>query len=241
MIAWTTLAPLLLPAAPLLPAAVAPETPVLAPAFESFALPPDPPRPAEPLFGRDTHEGGGLYLRLNGGLITTRTADGPSEDIEFKDGYLVAAAIGQRMSSGDQPLNFDLELEGVYTNQDSKDNGAIDPVGAVKTLGGFLNGELDFRVADRLSLYAAGGVGADWLDVDTHTSSAHNFHSDGGPHFAWQAKAGVMWHLTSATALTLGYRFMNIADDEVKDGLGGSSFSLQTEQHVIEVGLSFGL
>ena len=145
------------------------------------------------------------------------------------------------MSSGDQPLNFDLELEGVYTNQDSKDNGTIDPVGAVKTLGGFLNGQLDFRLADRFSLYGGAGVGAEWLDVDTHSSAANTFHSDGGAHFAWQAKAGVMWHLSPGTALTLGYRFMNIADDEIKDGIGGSSFDLQTEQHVIEVGLAFGL
>jgi hypothetical protein len=39
----------------------------------------------------------------------------------------------------------------------------------------------------------------------------------------------------------VGYRFLNIDDAEIDDGLGDSSFDLETEQHVLEVGLIIGI
>lgn len=194
----------------------------------------------EPLYEHGKMEGGGLYLRLNGGLVTTRSSDGPSEDIDFDEGYLIAVAIGQRLSSGDNPVNFGLELEGVWTDQDANTDGPLDAVRDVTTIGGFLNGVFDFRVADRFSIYAGAGIGAAWMDVGTTSDSLNDFSSDDGPLLAWQAKAGLMWRTSANTALTVGYRFMNIDDNKIEDGIGSSSFDLQTEQHTIEIGVQFG-
>jgi hypothetical protein len=35
-------------------------------------------------------------------------------------------------------------------------------------------------------------------------------------------------------------RVLNIDDDEIDDDLGGSSFDLRTEQHIVELGIRFG-
>lgn len=184
--------------------------------------------------------GGGPYLRLSGGLVTTKSSDGPDESIDFNEGYLLAVGFGQRMSSGDQALNFDLELEAVWDKQEAGDQGPIEAVSDLAVLGGFLNGMLDFRLADRLSIYAGGGIGAAWVDVETNSNSINDFNSDNGPNFAWQAKAGLEWRTSQSVALFVGYRFLNIDDTQIEDGIGSSSFDLQTEQHTLEVGLRFG-
>lgn len=189
----------------------------------------------------DEDNGGTTYIRFSGGLVTTESSDGPSEDIDFDEGYLLAFAIGQRMSSSDSPLNFDLELEGVWTDQDADDDGAIQALSELQVLGAFINGTLYFNLGDRLSLYGGAGIGAAWLDVGTETTGLNDFDDEDGPFLAWQARAGIQWAFSSGTALNLGYRFLNVDDAEIDDDLGGASFDLQTQQHVAEIGLRFGL
>lgn len=213
--------------------------------FETTAAQPH----ADPAFARftdaddddfDDHydrEHHGWYLRVNGGGVTTVDSDGPSEDVEFDEGWLGAVAIGKHLT-GNDAVDFGLELEGVYTFQDTKDDTALDNV---KTLAAYLNGLFDFRLSDSFSIYAGAGIGAAWMDVGTTTNSLNDFNDENGAFLTWQAKAGVMWRLSSNTGLSLGYRFRNIDDNKVQDDLSNSSFDLQTEQHVIELGLTFGL
>ena len=186
-------------------------------------------------------QGSRTYLRFNGGLVTTTSSDGPDDDIDFDNGFLLAFAIGRRMTSGENPFNFDLELEGVYTDQDADNTGTLQALRDVTVARGFLNGVLDYRVADRFSLYAGAGIGAAWMDVGTSSDALNDFEDEDGPFLAWQAKAGVMWHFSPNTALTLGYRFMNIDDVQIDDDVGGADFDLQTEQHTAEIGLRFGI
>ncbi len=193
-----------------------------------------------PAFDDGSWHGGGSYLRLMGGLMTMADSDGPAEDIEFDEGYLLAAAFGQRLTDGDRPLNFDLELEGVWTDTDADSTGTLQAISDVSTLGAFLNGMVDLRLADRFSIYGGAGIGAAWMDVGTESDALNDFNDEDGPFLAWQAKAGVMWRTSQDIAIVLGYRFINVDDNEVDDGIGGASFDLQTEQHVIEVGLRFG-
>jgi opacity protein-like surface antigen len=193
-----------------------------------------------PLFEPAALSGGGGYLRLNGGLVSTRSSDGPDEDVDFNQGYLLGLAIGQRMSSGDQPLNFDLELEAVWTDQDADDDGVLQAVTDVTTIGGFLNGTIDFRLAGRLSLYAAAGIGATWMDVGTESDSLHDFQDEDGPFLSWQAKAGLAWSMSDSMSLLFGYRFIDVDDNQIDDDVGSSDFELSTEQHVLELGLRFG-
>lgn len=184
---------------------------------------------------------GGTFLRINGGLVTSENSDGPDEEIDFDEGFLVAVAIGQRMSSGDQPLNFDLEIEGLWTDQDANTDGPIEAVRDISVLGALLNGTVDFRLADRFSIYGGAGIGAAWLDIGTESDGLNSFDDEDGPFLAWQAKAGIMWRVSTNTAVLLGYRFLNIDDAEIDDDLGGASFDLETQQHVLELGLRFGI
>lgn len=179
----------------------------------------------------------GMFLRLTGGLVTTKSSNGPSEDIDFNEGWLVSLGVGQRIGQMVNGPGFSLELEGVYDDQDADDKGVLQAVDEVRVLGLLLNGIVDWRIAERLMLYAGGGIGAAWLDVDT----TNNFEDSDGPFLAWQLKAGVAWRFATSTAFHFGYRFMNIDDNEIDNGIGGSSFDLQTEQHVLEAGLIFGI
>lgn len=182
----------------------------------------------------------GLYLRLTGGLVTTESSSGPDEDIDFDEGYLLSVGIGQRIGASENGLGFSLELEGLWTDQDADDDGPIQAITDVTVAGALLNGIVDFRLADRLSLYGGAGIGVAWLDVGTKSDSINDFDDEDGPFLAWQAKAGLAWRFAPSTALHVGYRFLNIDDAEIDDGIGSSSFDLETQQHVIEAGLIFG-
>lgn len=197
---------------------------------------------AEPLepapFYDSMHDAPGpWYLRVNAGGVTTTSSDGPGEDVDFDEGWLAAVAIGRRLTDGQGAVDFSLELEGVFTQQDTDDDTHVDDVA---TIAPYLNGVFDFKLSDSFAIYAGAGVGAAWLNVGTKTDSLSDFDSEDGAFLTWQAKAGVKWHFSPNTALTLGYRFRNIDDVKITNDLDNSSFDLQTEQHVIELGLEFG-
>lgn len=180
-----------------------------------------------------------LYLRINGGLVTTTDSDGPGEEIDFDEGLLVAIAVGKRFPGDLNNFAFDLELEGVYTDQDADDEGLLQAVNDITTISAFFNGILDYRLAERFSVYGGGGLGLAWVDVGTTSDALNDFDDEDGPFLAWQAKAGFKYH-TRGGAINLGYRFFNIDDVEIDDDVGDADFDLETEQHVLELGYTFG-
>lgn len=186
---------------------------------------------------------GGMYVRLEGGVTTTRDSQGSgsNEDVEFNEGYLLGIALGHRVTSGTGPLDFDLELEGLWSRQDASNSGALQAVDDVSALAIMLNGLLEFQLMERLSIYGGAGLGVAWLDVGTNNTGANNFSSDDGPFFAWQARTGVQWQFTPGIAGNFGYRFINIDDANLDDNAGGASFDLSTQQHVLEIGVRFGI
>lgn len=180
------------------------------------------------------------YLRLGAGLVTTEDSNGPDEDVGFDEGYMLSLALGRRLGASENGLGVSLELEGYWSDQDADDQGPLQAVSDVTAGALFLDGILDLRLADAVSLYGGGGIGAAWVDVGTRSDSIHDFTTDDGPYLAWQARAGAAFHLTANTSLYAGYRFVNIDDADIDDGLGSASFDLETQQHVLEVGVSFG-
>ncbi len=185
--------------------------------------------------------GDNWYLRGNFGTVTTDESDGADEDTEFDEGYLVALAFGRRVSHGEDPLNFDLELELVWNDQDADDDPPIQALSDLTVLGLLFNGVLDWRLGDRFSLYGGAGLGAAGLDAGTESDALNSFDEEDGPFLAWQAKAGLLWRFTPRTAGQLGYRFLNIDDAEIDDDIGNASFDLETQQHALEVGLRWDL
>ena len=180
------------------------------------------------------------YLRVTGGLITSQSSEGPDEEIDFDEGYLISLGFGSRLHTWDSGVGFALELDGIWTDQDADDDGPIQSIEDVSVIGVFLDGIFDFRLADQLSLYAGAGIGAAWMDIGTESDALNDFDDEDGPFLAWQAKAGIAWRLGGETALTFGYRFLNIDDVEIDDDIGGASFDLETQQHGLEAGLVFG-
>jgi len=193
----------------------------------------EPPMALEPT-------GGDGYLRIGGGLVTTTSSSGPDEDIDFDEGVLASVAFGQRMNRG-AGANFSLELEGVWSDQDADDQGPIVAVQDVTVGAVFLNGVFDIPLGERASAYLGAGIGAAWVDVGTTSDAVNDFDSDEGPYLSWQARAGLEWRFASSTALYVGYLFMNIDDVDISDDLGAASFDLETQQHVIEAGLTLGI
>lgn len=179
------------------------------------------------------------YLRLSGGVVTTTDSDGPDEDIEFDEGYLIGVALGRRFGEGDQPLGFALELEGLWTDQDADDGNTLDPVRDVNTLSALLNGLITFRLTDSFGLYGGAGIGAAWVDVGTSSDALNDFDSEDGAFLTWQLRAGLEFWASRAWGINLGYRFVNIDDVEINDDVGSENFELETRQHVLELGVSF--
>jgi opacity protein-like surface antigen len=186
---------------------------------------------------------GGLYLQLGAGLTTTTESDqSGGEEVDFDEGFAVPVALGTRFGAIDgNAVAFDLELEGFYTDQDADDEGVIQAVSDVTVLGALVNGVGEFALTDTLGLYAGGGIGAAGLDVGTESDAVNDFDEEDGPFLAWQLKAGLRLWATDDVSWNLGYRFLNIDDAEIDDDLGGASFELETQQHILELGLRFQL
>lgn len=181
---------------------------------------------------------GAWYARVSGGLVTTKDTNGPgNEKVKFDEGFLLGAALGQRVTSGQGPINVDVDVEGLWTQQDASTTGALQAVNDITVLAALLNATLNVAVAERASLYLGGGVGAAWMSVGTGSG----FKDDDGPFLAWQARTGLEWRFAQSMALNLGYRFLNIDKNNIDNGIGNSSFDLETQQHVLEIGLRFGL
>ena len=200
---------------------------------------------ARPYFPQDEPTGAfgraditGWYIAGGFGTTTTTDSDGPSEDIEFDEGWAVPFAIGCH-HTGDvsDRWSWDFELEGLYTDQDADDDPPLEAVRDITVAAALLNAIVDFSIAENWAIYAGGGVGAAWLDIGTESDNLHDFNEDDGPFLAWQGKAGLRWFTTDSLSLNLGYRFLNVDDAEIDDDIGNSSFDLETQQHILEVGL----
>ena len=181
------------------------------------------------------------YLRFSGGLVTTETSDGPEEEIDFDEGFFVGAALGRRLGDADERLGVTAEIEGFWSDQDTDEDGTLEAVRDVTVLGALLNGIVDYRLSDVWTVYGGAGIGAAMLDVGTESDALNDFDDEDGPFLTWQLRAGVQWQLSERVALNAGYRFLNIDDAEIDDDIGDADFDLETQQHVIDVGLSLGL
>jgi len=183
----------------------------------------------------------GTYLQFGFGLVTTQSSTGPTQDIDFDNGYAVPFAIGWRIPGADDAVALDLEIEGIYTDQDVDDDGLTQAVVDITQFGLLFNALADFELGESLALYAGGGIGLSFLDIGTTSDGLNSFDDEDGPFLAWQLKGGLRWWMSDTLSWNLGYRFLNVDDVEIDDGIGSSSFDLETEQHVIEIGIRLQL
>jgi len=211
---------------------------ILAPGLAPAAAPaPAAPSAAQSYY--DDHESG-MFFRVGGGLITAEESDGPDEEIDFDEGYLVDLAVGHRFAGAPNNLAFDLEVEGIWTDQDTDEEGGIESISDVTVLGALLNGMADYRLAQHFSIYGGAGIGAAFMDIGTQSDALNDFDDEDGPFLTWQGKAGVKFLTSGGGAFNLGYRFLNVDDVEIDDDVGDSEFDLETIQHGLEIGYTFG-
>lgn len=203
-----------------------------------------PGEPAGPAYlneGSGAGGGDGWSWRIGADLVTTESADGPEEDIDFDEGYGLSVGVLRRFASEDgDAWAYDLGIEGFWTDQDADDDDIVSAVRDVNTTGLMFEGIADYALSDRSSLYAGAGLGAAWVDVGQ--DSGTDFDEDDGPFLAWQIKLGARWDLSTTTALDVGYRLRNIDDVELDDdggGLDDASFDLETQQHMLGIGIRF--
>ena len=210
--------------------------PGAAPESESlWRLPVFEPAPLDHVGNRPDN---GWYIQVGGALVTTQDSDGPDEEIDFDEGWGVPLAFGRRFGADDSNrIAFDLEAEGIYTDQDANQTGALEALSDLAVLGALLNAVGDFGLTDNVALYGGAGIGVAWVDVTEETT----FEEEDGPFLAWQAKAGLRWYASRSVSWSLGYRFLNIDDAEIEDDLGASDFDLETQQHMIELGVRWAL
>lgn len=182
----------------------------------------------------------GLFLELGGGLVTTTDSDGPGEEIDFDEGFGLFVGIGKRMAGDQNQVGFDLMLEGFWTDQDAQDSGLLQAVNDVTAAGALVSGILDLSLTERLSIFGGAGIGVSWLDIGTQSDALNDFDSDEGALLTWQGRLGTRLRFSDATSGYLGYRFLNIDEAEIDDDVGAASFDLETQQHIIEVGVRFG-
>lgn len=180
------------------------------------------------------------YWSIGASVVTTRSADGPSEEIDFDEGWGLQLALGRRyFGATDDAMMLDVELEGLYTDQESDGSAALNPIGDLNTAALLLNGLVALQIAEETEVFVGGGVGLGWLDVGTQSDSLSSFSDEDGPFLAWQLRAGVRFGFGESTELELGYRLLNIDDAEIDDGIGDSDFTLETQQHSLGVTVRF--
>lgn len=182
----------------------------------------------------------GWFLELGGGFVTTTDSDGPGEEVDFDEGLGVFLGVGKRFAGQPDAFGFDLMLEGIYTDQDASQSGSLQAVNDVTVAGVLVSGLGDFALTERFSVFGGAGLGVSWLDVGTTSDAFNDFDSDEGALLTWQARLGGRLRFSPDTSAFLGYRFLNIDDAEIDDDLGGASFDLATEQHILEIGFRFG-
>ncbi len=173
--------------------------------------------------------------------MTTQAADGPSEEIDFDEGWGLQLALGRRyLGATDDGMMLDLEFEGLYTDQESAGSSVMNPIGDLNTAAFLLNGLVALQIAEETEVFIGGGLGLGWLDIGTEGDSLSSFTEEDGPYFAWQLRAGVRFGLGASTELELGYRFLNIDEAEIDESIGELDFALETKQHSLGASVRFG-
>ena len=184
------------------------------------------------------------YFQLGlGGVFPTAAEDVPGGDIDFDQGFGISAAIGKRLGGGED-LGLAVEFESIFTDfkVDERDITAIpsainDEAGSLAWM---LNGRLDWKFSDSLSLYLVGGLGyATTLEYESWDSGNLNLVDEDG--FAYQARVGFTFDLGGNYDVSIGYRFFQHEAIEIENTITSETFDLDPIQNHAEITLRWGI
>lgn len=185
----------------------------------------------------------GFYLGILAGSTYPMDTDNGSDrprvgalapaESSFDPGYTVSALLGYEfapMHRAHSASNVRLEVE-LGFNEADIDEGRGNPEAQVSTLMANLYYDLD--TGTRWEPFVGAGVGGARYEAD-----GANLGDDDDTVFAYQARAGIGYNLTSSTTATLEYRFLDTLDPELETR-AGRSFETEYRSHSIEFGLRY--
>ena len=189
------------------------------------------------------------WVGFSTGITSPVDVDAPAafgDAIEFKNGYLISGAVGYRLGRLSERVDWGIELEGLFTEADVDEDGLAAGGSAsaenVSTAAGLLNGVLNWRWSENVSVTFAAGVGYGVTDFNTFKNLPNKFTlGDNNDGVAAQGKIGLVYDLGGNFDWTLGYRYFRLESLELEDASLGQTFDLTNEIHSFEIGLRYGL
>ncbi len=180
---------------------------------------------------------GGSDLTLNPDTTSMSKAD-----VELKDGYGYGLVFGFPAAN---PLMTRAEVEAAFRTTDIDNITAAGASGnKIEAKSVVFNGYYDFgsSAAGSFQPYLGGGIG--WSNVEvsdvTLPTTPVTTVDDEDEALTFQGMLGVRWHLSSATAMTLGYKYTGTSKLEVQGSAGNRHSLSGLKDHKLELGMLFG-
>ena len=191
---------------------------------------------------------GPWYFEFGTGLDSPADSIGPEgSNIVFDSGYTLNALLGRDMGRlGAERLHWSLEFEGFFSDVEfAKENFAsLGSASAEDTsnVALMVNAMLDWRWSEKVSVYGGGGLGyATSVDLDTFGDALSDFDLIDTHAPAMQSKIGLRYRMGGNFSWTLGYRYYQTTDLEVRDDFIGSAFDMENRHHVFEFGVRWDI
>lgn len=178
------------------------------------------------------------YDSLN--LGATLNAHDEWRNVEMDYGFVAGASLGYTVLFPESSADLRFELEGIYRRNDDGQTNAewwpVDPCscsvslgqisstidGSVEVRSAMANFLVDFHTPTRITPYFGFGAGISQMVVDVQLSDPGRWAYD-YPYpividetlyaLSWQAIAGVGYHLSPGTIVTLEFRYFRLAAD----------------------------
>lgn len=134
--------------------------------------------------------------------------------------------------------NYRAELEVFLQDSDLDDNYKGSKVtGSSEGLFFMANGFYDFKNSSQFTPYLGAGLGFAKLDIEEKIAGK-KLVDDSDTVFAYQALVGVSYDINKNNSVSLGYRYVETADADLKK-VGGGKTEAGINSHAIEVGYRF--
>ncbi len=194
---------------------------------------------------RQWYDGFSLEIRGGAALLEDAELEGQApfnNDLDFDEGFSVGGEIGYSLSKHDLGVDLLRNMRiGLEVSYASNDNDTLSGSGAftdeTSALAGMFNLYYDQDTGTPWKPYIGAGVGVANIDFEGQTLGGQRVDDD-DTVFAYQARAGIGYELSSTAVVSLGYRFFDTLDPEF-DAQNGTSFDSEYRSHTVEVGLRY--
>ncbi len=144
----------------------------------------------------------------------------------------VDVGMGGRVN---QYFDADMTLEYRPWGEQKLSSDGVTEKADMYALGAMVNVYAAYPIWNRLSMYATGGIGYAYTNVDSTTL----FEGKGKSNFAWKIGAGMEFSLTDCIGIDLGYRYSDLGKARAKVKATGGSFTEKVRYNDIKLGMKY--